>query len=306
MSARYLVNAGRLDAGSWYLNEELEGSRFLGEGGHFIDTLSWWVGQPTRSRCYAARRRTAATCTSRCASPTAPSARSPTPPAATRRFPKETLDVTGGGRNARLDNFAAPRCGPGGKDIKRALAGQDKGQRAELEALRRRGADRRRRCRSRSTRSSPPRGRRIAVGDEPRRAGRSRWRCEPSASAGTRAGCAGCRPPRWLRAPATRRASRRGRAARCGPAQRRARRGRSGEPPRSPTPLPPAREDAVPAAARARCSPRPTGILAGRLGGARRRRGPTSPTPDWFLDPVTGRRAPGRGTASGSTTATRR
>src|ERR1700730_1357857 len=41
---RYLVNAGRLDAGSWYRNEELEGSRFTGEGGHFIDTLAWWTG----------------------------------------------------------------------------------------------------------------------------------------------------------------------------------------------------------------------------------------------------------------------
>ena len=44
VSARYLVNAGRLDPGSWYLNEELEGSRFAGEGGHFIDTLSALVG----------------------------------------------------------------------------------------------------------------------------------------------------------------------------------------------------------------------------------------------------------------------
>ena len=41
-SARYLVNAGRLDHASWYLNEAAEGSRFVGEGGHFIDTLSWW------------------------------------------------------------------------------------------------------------------------------------------------------------------------------------------------------------------------------------------------------------------------
>ena len=40
---RYLVNAGQLDADSWYRNEELEGSRFAGEGGHFIDTLSWWT-----------------------------------------------------------------------------------------------------------------------------------------------------------------------------------------------------------------------------------------------------------------------
>ena len=52
VSARYLVNAGRLAAGSWYLNEELEGSRFLGEGGHFIDTLSC-VGRarPRRGQC---------------------------------------------------------------------------------------------------------------------------------------------------------------------------------------------------------------------------------------------------------------
>ena len=42
-ATRYLVNAGRLDADSWYTNEELEGSRFTGEGGHFIDTLSWWA-----------------------------------------------------------------------------------------------------------------------------------------------------------------------------------------------------------------------------------------------------------------------
>ena len=41
---RYLVNAGPLAADSWYGNEALEGSRFTGEGGHFIDTLSWWAG----------------------------------------------------------------------------------------------------------------------------------------------------------------------------------------------------------------------------------------------------------------------
>ncbi len=40
---RYLVNAGRLDADSWYRNEGQHGSRFLGEGGHFIDTAAWWA-----------------------------------------------------------------------------------------------------------------------------------------------------------------------------------------------------------------------------------------------------------------------
>ena len=40
---RYLVSAGPLAADSWYANDALEGSRFTGEGGHFIDTLSWWA-----------------------------------------------------------------------------------------------------------------------------------------------------------------------------------------------------------------------------------------------------------------------
>ena len=43
-SARYLVNAGQLASDSWYRDIDLEGSRFVGEGGHFVDTLSWWIG----------------------------------------------------------------------------------------------------------------------------------------------------------------------------------------------------------------------------------------------------------------------
>ena len=43
-SARYLVNAGRLGPDSWYRDTGHEGSRFVGEGGHFVDTLSWWIG----------------------------------------------------------------------------------------------------------------------------------------------------------------------------------------------------------------------------------------------------------------------
>ena len=54
-STRYLVNAGPLAADSWYRNEELEGSRFTGEGGHFIDTLSWWAGS-LPEEVYAVRR----------------------------------------------------------------------------------------------------------------------------------------------------------------------------------------------------------------------------------------------------------
>ena len=43
LAFRYLVNAGSLAAGSWYL-DAAEGTRFVGEGGHFVDTLSALVG----------------------------------------------------------------------------------------------------------------------------------------------------------------------------------------------------------------------------------------------------------------------
>ena len=49
------------------------------------------------------------------------------------RFPKETLDATGGGRSARLDNFRKATVWSGrGHETIRARGGQDKGQRAEL------------------------------------------------------------------------------------------------------------------------------------------------------------------------------
>jgi hypothetical protein len=53
-----------------------------------------------------------------------------------RRFPKETLDVTGGGANGRLDNFTrVSTWTPSGRGSKRSLSGQDKGQRAEVGAF---------------------------------------------------------------------------------------------------------------------------------------------------------------------------
>ena len=43
ITVRYDVNAGALSPGSWYARPE-EGSRIVGECGHFIDTASWWIG----------------------------------------------------------------------------------------------------------------------------------------------------------------------------------------------------------------------------------------------------------------------
>ncbi|MGP0029272.1 MAG: bi-domain-containing oxidoreductase [Acidimicrobiales bacterium] len=44
----YRISAGLLDPSSWY-NDEAEGSRFVGEGGHFIDTTSFLVGARPQS-----------------------------------------------------------------------------------------------------------------------------------------------------------------------------------------------------------------------------------------------------------------
>jgi predicted dehydrogenase len=131
VSARYLVNAGRLDPGSWYLNEELEGSRFAGEGGHFIDTLSALVGhQPVQVHAMGAGGNVHATL--RFADGSVATISYVTD--GSSRFPKETLDVTGDGRNGRLDNFQRVTVwSASGKSGHRVLAGQDKGQRAQLD-----------------------------------------------------------------------------------------------------------------------------------------------------------------------------
>ena len=131
-NSRYLVNAGKLAADSWYLNEEAEGSRFTGEGGHFIDTLAWWhdslpeevyaVRGPEKGDVQATFRFTGGS-TGTIGYLTGGES----------RFPKETMDVVGGGRNARLDNFrTATVWSSRGKSATKGRGGQDKGQRAEM------------------------------------------------------------------------------------------------------------------------------------------------------------------------------
>ena len=135
VSARYLVNAGRMAAGSWYLDEQLEGSRFLGEGGHFIDTVSWWVGHhPVEVSAVATPGGSDLHATVRFADGSLATITYSSDGDA--RVPKETLDVSGGGRNARLDNFSrATVWTRGGREAKRSFTGQDKGQRAQLDAF---------------------------------------------------------------------------------------------------------------------------------------------------------------------------
>jgi len=129
--ARYLVNAGQLDAGSWYLNEN-EGSRFAGEGGHFIDTLGWWL-ESVPIEVYAVSGPSAGELQVTIRFKNGSIGTITYATAGNSRFPKETFDVAGGGRNARLDNFRKAIVWSGRRTSKlRAKGGQDKGQRAEL------------------------------------------------------------------------------------------------------------------------------------------------------------------------------
>jgi predicted dehydrogenase/threonine dehydrogenase-like Zn-dependent dehydrogenase len=130
--ARYLVNAGRLQADSWYLNGELEGSRFTGEGGHFIDTLSWWAGSlPQEVYAVPGSGRDDLQATLRfqnCSTATISYTTAGHP-----RFPKETLDFAADGRSARLINFQQAVIWTGRRHSGiRSRGSQDKGQRHEL------------------------------------------------------------------------------------------------------------------------------------------------------------------------------
>jgi len=132
-ATRYLINAGPLAADSWYGNEALEGSRFTGEGGHFIDTMSWWADSlPTEVYAVPGQEQDDVQLTVRFAngsSGTITYLSTGNP-----RFPKETFDAAGGGRSARLDNFRKATVWLGKReDAIRSRGGQDKGQRTELE-----------------------------------------------------------------------------------------------------------------------------------------------------------------------------
>lgn len=134
-SLRYLVNAGRLQHGSWYLQQGSEGSRFAGEGGHFVDTASWLLGADPVSVYAVApagnedlqivlRYPDGSTATLSYVTTGAPG------------FPKETLDLVADGKVLKLDDFVrASVHGPDKWVSSRLPKARDKGQNAELAAF---------------------------------------------------------------------------------------------------------------------------------------------------------------------------
>ncbi len=128
---RYLVSAGPLAADSWYGNDVLEGSRFTGEGGHFIDTLSWWAGSlPEEVYAVPGSEKDDVQVTLRFRNGSSGVISYVT--AGNTRFPKEMFDAAAGGRNARLDNFRKATVWAGRGHSTSRARGQDKGQHTEL------------------------------------------------------------------------------------------------------------------------------------------------------------------------------
>lgn len=131
----YTVNAGPLEAGSWYGQTDLQGTRFVGEGGHFIDTVSWWLGQDPVD-VYAT------------ATPDDPDnliatltygdgsiAKIAYVTHGDPKYPKETMEVFADGKVAKMDNFKRTEIWRGGKCSKTRSASIDKGQKQEIHAF---------------------------------------------------------------------------------------------------------------------------------------------------------------------------
>lgn len=133
--ARYLVNAGRLDAKSWYAKADTEGSRFEGEGGHFLDTLSWWLGAlPVEVHAVGTPGGDSLLVTLTFDDGSIATVAYAT--GGNPRYPKETFEAAEGGRSARLDNFRRAGVWQGRRRrVQRVFGGVDKGQRDEIRAF---------------------------------------------------------------------------------------------------------------------------------------------------------------------------
>jgi predicted dehydrogenase/threonine dehydrogenase-like Zn-dependent dehydrogenase len=130
----YTVNAGPLEAGSWYGQAASHGTRFAGEGGHFIDTVSWWLGVDPLSAQAIATRGDSDNLVALLNYPDGSVAKIAYVTRGDPQYPKEVLEVFGDGKVARMDNFRRAEIWRRGK-CRSTRARMDKGQEHELEAF---------------------------------------------------------------------------------------------------------------------------------------------------------------------------
>jgi predicted dehydrogenase/threonine dehydrogenase-like Zn-dependent dehydrogenase len=135
VQVRYDVNAGRLEAGSWYGQPE-EGPRLVGEGCHFVDTISWWLDQDPVAVFAAATGGDPDDTATTLLYPDGSVATVAYQTGGDPRAPKELFGATGDGQLARLHNFQRTELWRGGhRQVRRSRTGIDKGQKRELDAF---------------------------------------------------------------------------------------------------------------------------------------------------------------------------
>ncbi len=135
----YRVHAGRLESSSWYL-DAAEGSRFVGEGGHFLDVFAFLTGsRPVTVSAHALRPPQAAADDRDNVSVTISYDDGSVGSLlylthGGTRVPKEELEVFADGKTVRLHNFTELEVYEGDGRRHRG-ARLDKGQKTEMEAF---------------------------------------------------------------------------------------------------------------------------------------------------------------------------
>jgi predicted dehydrogenase len=133
---QYVVNAGPLDSDSWYRDRSRYGSRFEGEGGHFIDVFSWWLGEDPIEVSGVSSPGDVDDLELTLRFPGGSVGHISYLTRGNRSYPKETFFASGESRTARLDNFKeASIWSERGKTVHRSRGKVDKGQAAQVDAF---------------------------------------------------------------------------------------------------------------------------------------------------------------------------
>ncbi len=140
LAVQYRVNAGPLPADHWLHDPEQGGGRLLGEACHFIDFIAFLVGAPpvrvAATALHEAGRYSEDDVLITLTFPNGSVGTLAYLSQGDRSFPKERVEVFGGGRVAVLDDFRSLEVVSGGRRRRwRSWLRQDKGHRAEWEAF---------------------------------------------------------------------------------------------------------------------------------------------------------------------------
>ncbi|MEM6816013.1 MAG: bi-domain-containing oxidoreductase, partial [Bacteroidota bacterium] len=137
-TASYRVHAGKMDKGSWYLDAS-EGTRFIGEGGHFIDTLSYILeARPVSvfAQSLSHDHSTYDDFDNMSAIIKYDNGSVATLQYLTKggnKLPKEYFELHGGGKSAVMNNFQSVQFYDNKSSKKKSLRVIDKGQKKELD-----------------------------------------------------------------------------------------------------------------------------------------------------------------------------